>query len=38
MVLWVDLLSITDMRHYFPDATMLRERVLGITKSIIAVR
>ncbi|TWG16075.1 hypothetical protein FHU34_111401 [Micromonospora taraxaci] len=26
------------MRHYFPDSTMLVERVFGLPKSLIAVR
>jgi hypothetical protein len=38
VVLWVELLSITDMRHYFPDGDLIKERALGITKSIIVVR
>jgi hypothetical protein len=37
-VLSVELLGLTDMRHYFPDASILRERFAGLTKSIIAVR
>jgi hypothetical protein len=32
------LLSVGEMRELFPDAVILRERVCGITKSIIAVR
>lgn len=35
-VLWTELVSITEMRDYFPAATILHERVLGLTKSIIA--
>jgi hypothetical protein len=34
----IDLLSITDMRAYFPDADLVLERVLGVPKSIIMVR
>ena len=36
-VLWTELVSITEMREYFPASTILRERVLGITKSLIAL-
>jgi hypothetical protein len=36
-VLWTELVSITEMRDYFPTATILHERVLGITKSLIAL-
>jgi len=32
------LLTVDEMRELFPDAVILRERVFGITKSIIAVR
>jgi len=34
----VDLLSVAEMRMLFPDATIVKERFLGMTKSIIAVR
>jgi hypothetical protein len=37
-VLWTELLDRTQMRHYFPDATLRAERFLGLTKSLIAVR
>ena len=37
-VLWTELLSVTEMRDYFPTSTILRERVLGMAKSLIAVR
>jgi hypothetical protein len=37
-VLWTELLSATEMRDYFPESSILRERFLGITKSLIAVR
>jgi hypothetical protein len=36
-VLWTELLTITEMRDYFPASSILHERVLGITKSLIAV-
>ena len=34
----VELLSIAQMRAYFPEARMEYERILGLVKSIIAVR
>ncbi len=34
----VELVSLTEMRFLFPDAVMHRERLGGLTKSIIAVR
>ena len=34
----INLLSEAQMRALFPDATILKERFLGMTKSIIAVR
>ena len=34
----VELLSATELRHLFPEAGILRERFLGLTKSLIAVR
>jgi hypothetical protein len=37
-VLWTELLGVTDMREYFPDSMILRERLLGLTKSLIALR
>jgi hypothetical protein len=36
-VLEVELLSQTEMKYYFPRSELLKERVLGLTKSIIAV-
>ncbi len=36
--LQVELLSQTEMRHYFPDCRIVKERMAGLTKSIIAVR
>ena len=32
------LLTVTEMKRLFPDAIILRERFLGMTKSIIALR
>lgn len=37
-VLWTELLDKTQLRHYFPDATILMERAWGIPKSMIAFR
>lgn len=34
----IDLLTERELRALFPDATILRERFLGMTKSLIAVR
>ena len=31
-----ELLSFTELRHYFPSSQIQRERVLGLTKSLIA--
>jgi hypothetical protein len=36
-VLEVDLLSTTQMQYHFPRSEVVRERVLGLTKSLIAV-
>lgn len=37
-VLWTELVDRTQMRHYFPDAILVTERVLGLPKSLIALR
>lgn len=37
-VMWTELLSMTDIREYFPESTILHEQFLGLTKSLIAVR
>ena len=36
--LGVELLSITDMRYYFPDSVIRHDRLAGLVKSLIAVR
>lgn len=38
IVLDVELLSASAMSFYFPDGELLRERIGGVTKSLIAVR
>jgi hypothetical protein len=37
-VLWTELVDRTQMRYYFPDSTIVSERILGLTKSLIAIR
>jgi len=37
-VLYCDLLGAREMRHYFPDSEVTFERLLGVRKSVIAVR
>jgi hypothetical protein len=37
-VLEIELIGATEMRHYFPTSELLRERWLGLTKSLVAVR
>jgi SAM-dependent methyltransferase len=34
----ISLLSATQMKYLFPDAKLWRERVMGITKSLVAIR
>lgn len=34
----VELLSITEMRYYFPNSVLLRERMFGLVKSLVAVK
>ncbi|MEV6985044.1 hypothetical protein AB0M95_27820 [Sphaerisporangium sp. NPDC051017] len=38
LVMEVELMSRTHMRHYFPDSTLIAERFAGFTKSLIACR
>jgi hypothetical protein len=37
-VLEIELLGTTEMQQYFPDSEILPERLLGLTKSLVAVR
>lgn len=37
-VQWTELVGPEEMRSYFPGSTLLRERVAGLPKSLIAVR
>jgi hypothetical protein len=37
-VLSVELVSVPEMRLLFPDSELVRERVIGLTKSLVAVR
>jgi hypothetical protein len=36
--LMIELVSETAMRHYFADSAIVHERILGLTKSLIAIR
>jgi hypothetical protein len=36
--MWIELVDRTQMRYYFPDATLRPERLLGLTKSLTAIR
>ena len=35
---WTELLSISEMRTYFPDSEIFKERLAGLVKSLVAVR
>lgn len=37
-ILWTELVSLTEMRMYFPESQIVNERFAGLTKSISAVR
>jgi len=37
-VLWTELLDRTQLRYYFPDSEIRSERLMGLAKSLIAVR
>jgi hypothetical protein len=36
-VLEIEMLSETELRYYFPDSEIWRERVLGLVKSLVAI-
>jgi Methyltransferase domain len=36
--LTIELLGRTEMRHYFPGCKLWEERMLGLTKSLVAIR
>lgn len=36
-VLWTELISLTEMKSYFPQSRIVHERVGGLTKSLIAI-
>lgn len=37
-VLWTELISASELRAYFPNSEIFKERMVGLTKSITAVR
>ena len=37
-VQWTELLGISEMRTYFPDSEIVKERLAGLVKSLVAVR
>jgi hypothetical protein len=37
-VLWTELISVSELRAYFPNSEIFKERAAGMTKSITAVR
>ena len=37
-VQWTELVGITEMRSYFPESTIVPERMAGLVKSIVAVK
>jgi len=38
VVQWTELVGVEQLRGYFPDGRILRERLVGLTKSLIAVK
>ena len=37
-VQWTELIGVTELRGYFPDSQVVKERMAGLVKSIVAVR
>lgn len=37
-VMWTELIGATEMQTYFPDSAIVREKMAGLTKSLIAIR
>jgi hypothetical protein len=37
-VLWTELISVTELTELFPDSDLVRERIAGLTKSIVALK
>ncbi len=37
-VLWTELIGVSELRAYFPESEIFKERMAGLTKSITAVR
>jgi hypothetical protein len=37
-VQWTELIGVTELRGYFPDSQVVKERMGGLVKSIVAVR
>jgi hypothetical protein len=37
-VFWTELISVSELRAYFPDSEVFKERMAGLTKSITAVK
>jgi hypothetical protein len=36
-VMWTELVGIAQMRSYFPQSLIVREKFAGLTKSLVAV-
>jgi hypothetical protein len=37
-VQWTELIGVSELRAYFPDSEIFKERMAGLTKSITAVK
>jgi hypothetical protein len=37
-VQWTELIGVTELHGYFPDSQVVKERMGGLVKSIVAVR